>query len=497
MLRRASDIRSNRNEKNFRHPQRSLTNNIHAITPKDTMRQASSFDPRQTLLNNRVTVFSIKQSFNQGIIKYGKNISWLLVEKIVRIIFGITIGAWVARHLGPSDFGLFNFAHSFVGLFAALSTLGLEDLLMREVLQDKKQKGTILGTACVLKTLGSFLLFLCVYLTIPFINTKEETHIIVFIFAASFFFRSFNVIDYYFRSEVLSRYIVFSNLASLIICSLIRIFLIINGKSLIYFAAVVFIDLALCALFYGIFYTWKENFFKDWKFDFLIAKKLLYNTWPLFLIGILTGIDIRIDQIMLNQMIGPEATGYYAAATRINESLFWLFEVFTIALFPAIINAKKENTQKYTARLEHFYTFMIIIFLISFLPLIFFSKNIIAILYGNQYALSADILKVNAACGFFIAMKCAQARWSIAENLQRYNLIIQIVSSLCNILLNFILIKKFGVMGAAYGTLLAHTIGVIVVTGMIKPMRPSLAMMAKGIFNIVTFRFIYWKSLLK
>ena len=431
------------------------------------------------------------------LIKYGKNISWLLVEKIVRIVLGITIGAWMARYLGPRDFGVFNFAQSFVGIFAALSVLGLDDILMLKIINDKSKKGAVLGTVCVLKILGSGLLLLCIYLTIPFFKDQLETKTMVFIFAASFFFKSFNVIDYYFRSNVLVQYVVFSNLASSLICSILKIFLIVYEQPLIYFAIVVLFDVILCSFFYGIFYIWKEDFFRGWRFDFSMAKTLLSNSWPLFLTGVVASIDIRVDQVMLNKMIGAEATGYYAAAIKINESVFWLFAIISLTLFPAIVNAKKESVQKYTSRIENLYTFMIMVFLVSCVPLIVFAESIISILYGDQYTFSIAILQVGAASGFFIAVKTVQGSWALTENLQRYSLILQTAGTLCNIVLNFFLIKKFGIMGAAYGTLLSHAIGVIVLTGLIRPMRYSLIMMAKGILNIVTFRFVRWKSLLR
>ena len=428
--------------------------------------------------------------------RYGQNISWLFVEKAMRIILGITLGAWVARYLGPEDFGAMNFANSFVSIIGVIAVLGLKDIVMREILQDETCEGSVLGTAFILKMLGSFLLFIIVYITIHLFNYEYELQIIILIFTSSFFFQSFNVIDYYFRSQVLSQYVVFANLLSLIVCSILRVFLIIHQWPLLYFVWVTIIDIALCAILQAIFFIQKRNFFKGWNFDFFIAKKLLWHSWPLILTGIIISIDARIDQVMLGKMLGTRATGHYAAAAKINESIFWLFDILAITLFPAIVNAKQENDRKYSSRVQLFFTFMTLFFMVSCIPVIIFSKNIISILYGSQYAISSDILSINAICGFFIAMKCAQTRWAVAENLQTYNMIIQVVGSICNILLNFFFIKKFGIMGAVYATLLAHAISLIVVTGTIKSMRPSLVIMTKGMLDIPSLRFLQWKKLI-
>ena len=432
---------------------------------------------------------------NKGVMKYGKNISWLFVEKAFRIVLGITLGVWVARYLGPKDFGILNFANSFVGILGAVAVLGLEDIVIREILQNKERTGTVLGTAFILKALASLLLFLLVYMIIHLLKYEYQTQVIILIFASSFFFQSLSIIDYYFRSQVLSQYIVVANLASLIVCSLLRVALILYQLPLIYFVWVALLDIALCTALQTIFFIRKNDFFKNWIFDFSMAKKLLCHGWPLILTGILISIDTRIDQVMLGKMASPQATGYYAAATRLNESIYWLFDVLAITLFPAIINAKQQDHAKYASRIQLLFTFMALFFIVSCIPIVFFSKNIISILYGKQYALAADILKVNALCGFFIAMKCTQTRWAVAENLQTYNMIIQISGVFCNILLNFFFIKKFGVMGAAYATLLAHALSLFLVTGLIKPMRPSLFIMTKGVIDILNLKFLQWRSL--
>ena len=420
--------------------------------------------------------------------------SWLFIEKVIRITLGITLGAWVARYLGPADFGVLNFANSFVSILSAIAILGLNDIIIREVLKNEKQMGSILGTAFILKVLGSFTLLASVYAIIHIFNYPYETQVIILIFASSFFFQSFSVIDCYFKSQVLSQYVVLANLLSLIICSTLRIILILYKQPLIYFAIVDFIDFFLRTLFQIIFFTWKKDFFKGWVFSFSTAKKLLLQSWPLILTGIIINIDTRIDQVMLGKIIGTQATGYYAAASKISESIFWFFDVLAVSLFPAIVNAKGKSNTKYMARTQLFFTFMTLFFIASCVPIIIFSKTIIHFLYGSQYSISSEILKINAICGFFVVMKCAQTRWAIVENLQAYNLLVQLIGSLCNVLLNFILIKKIGIMGAAYGTLLAHVISLTIITGSVKSMRPSLFLMANGIMNILNLKFLQWRS---
>ena len=73
---------------------------------------------------------------HEGFLKYLKNTSWLFGEKILRIVVGLFVGIWVARYLGPEQFGLFSYAQSFVGLFTAIATLGLDGIVVRELVKE-------------------------------------------------------------------------------------------------------------------------------------------------------------------------------------------------------------------------------------------------------------------------------------------------------------------------------------------------------------------------
>lgn len=70
---------------------------------------------------------------NKGFLKYFENTSWLFVERIIRMFIGIFVGIWVARYLGPKEFGLLSYAQSFVGLFTIFATLGLDSIVVRGV----------------------------------------------------------------------------------------------------------------------------------------------------------------------------------------------------------------------------------------------------------------------------------------------------------------------------------------------------------------------------
>ena len=75
-----------------------------------------------------------------NLVKILDNIGWLFFDKVLRMGVGLLVGVWVARYLGPEKYGLFNFAAAFVGMFIAVSGLGLQSIVVRDIVRDPAVK---------------------------------------------------------------------------------------------------------------------------------------------------------------------------------------------------------------------------------------------------------------------------------------------------------------------------------------------------------------------
>jgi len=274
--------------------------------------------------------------------KYFKNTSWLLGEKILRMTVGLFVGVWVARYLGPEQFGLFSYVMSFVGLFTAIATLGLDSIVVRELVKDETQKWALIGTSFYLKVIGAFLTLGILAVAVNFTSNDQYTNMLVFIIASSTLFQSFNVIDFYFQAKVLSRFVVYANIIGLSLSSVVKVTLILNEAPLVAFVWVVFFDSIVLAL--GLIYFFiKEMTCDIQKISFKkeAAILLLKDCWPLILSGIVISVYMKIDQVMIKEMLGSEAVGQYAVAVRLSELWYFIPMIVVSSLFPAIINAKE------------------------------------------------------------------------------------------------------------------------------------------------------------
>jgi len=398
----------------------------------------------------------IKNLFqDKGFKKYFANTSWLFLERILRMVVGLFVGIWIARYLGPDRFGLLSYAQSFVGLFSAIATLGLNGILVRELVQYPKKENELLGSAFILKLFGAFLTLLILYIAIHFTSNDTYTNILIFIIASATIFQAFNVIDFYFQAKVMSKYVVFANSFSLLISSFIKIILILNQAPLIAFAVMIVFDSLVMAIgyIYWYFKVKKEFFLRKIKFQFDIVKQLLKDSWPLIWSGVVVAIYMRIDQVMIKEMLDNKAVGNYAAAVRLSEAWYFIPMVISSSLFPAIINAKKISEKLYYERLQKLYDLMVWISVAIALPMTFLSNWVVNLLYGSQYNQAGSVLMIHIWTGVFVFLGVASSKWFVTENLQIYSFYRTFAGAVLNIILNLILIPKLGINGAAIATL--------------------------------------------
>lgn len=396
---------------------------------------------------------------NQGVMKYLKNTSWLFGEKILRMTVGLFVAVWVTRYLGPEKFGLFSYAQSFVGLFVVIATLGLDSIVVRELVNNEKKRDEILGTAFYLKLIGAFSVIFILVVALLFTEHSLQVNIFIFIISFGTVFQSVNVIDYYLQSKVLSKYVVYSNVITLFTSSLIKVLLIFYEAPLMYFVFVILIDAVVFALWQLYFYTHLKFKVRKWKFNKTLAKSMLRESLPLIIAGVINSVYMKVDQVMINSLLGSVEVGYYSSAVRLSEVWFGIGVVICNSLFPAILNAKKISERLYYERIYKLFQLLVVIsYLLSF-AVYFLSDYIIVGLYGDAFKNASSVLAIHIFSAIFVYLGVSSGRWLISEGKTKLNLYRNLIALLINIILNVAFINKFGIVGAAYASLISYAVG--------------------------------------
>lgn len=413
------------------------------------------------------------------------SLSWLVVDKILRLFVGLFVNAMIARHLGVSDFGLWSFCIAYSGLFVAISNLGLDDVIVRDLVIDKVKAGRILGTAFILKALAGIFTMLISLIIIFILKSGDEIFLLlVMLTTASYVLQSFDVIKFYFQAEIISKYTVLSTSCSFFIVTLIRGYLLYIDADLVSFALVSFIEFVITAAFYVYFYMKLKFDIKKWSFDSSLAKQMLKDGSPLILAGIAVMVMLRIDQVMIGEMAGNKEVGIYSAAVRISEVVFFIIPIIIGTIFPVILSAKEKSLPAFEMRLKELIRaiFGASIFIAVFIYI--FSVEIIDVVFGADFKEAAPILGMHVWGGVLMSLCLLSNNWLISSNLQKHIFYRNVVGVFINVGLNYFLIDIYGGMGAAAATIISLVYVAIIADFFSKVTRPMLMFKVRSILFI-------------
>ena len=411
---------------------------------------------------------------NNGFKRYFFNASWLFSEKILKIFLVLIVEIYVIRFLGPERFGVYSYVLAFAGLFGVIAKLGMDEIAVRELVNNPEKNTAYLGSIFWLKIAGAFITLIAITITIIFTPDTNAIKLYILIISFGFIFQSFEVIDYFFQAKVLSKYVSICKLIQLLITSSLKLYFIYIKADILWFILVSLIEYIVLAIMYSIMYKFKGRgaFLKS--FDTNIAKKMLKNSWPLILASMMIVVYMRIDQIMIKAMLGNKEAGLYSSVVRLSESWYFIPTIITGSLFPAILNAKDIDDEFYYKRMQRLYDLMLWIGIIIAVPVSIFSKYIMLLLYGQEYVSAYNVLSVHIWVGVFVGLGCASGKWLVAENLQIISTFNTISGAAMNVALNFVLIPRIGIMGAAVATIISYGFAVFLFLIFSKKTRKNL-----------------------
>ena len=395
---------------------------------------------------------------SKGFRKYFTNTSWLLGERILRMTISLFVGIYVARYLGPERYGLLSYALSFVWLFSSLASFGLDDILVRELVKLPDQRQNLIGTVFCLKLFGTLVMGASIAAVMQFKTEDQQTYWLIAIITFGFIFQATNVVELYFQAKVQSKFTVRAQVVQLFLTSIFKIFLVFSEAELVWFALALMLDQALVALLLLILYRLKVEKFPFFFLNWEKTRLLIRDAWPLIFSGVMISVYMKIDQVMLKEMLNTKAVGVYAAAVKLCEAWYFVPTVFTASLFPAIISAKQKNEQLYKNRLQKLYDLMVWGSIGVALLTTLLADKVIIVLYGVEFNGAANVLRIYIWAGVFTFLGVASFKWLIAENLQHISFYLYAIGSIVNIVCNWFLIPIYGISGAAFATFISYGI---------------------------------------
>lgn len=406
---------------------------------------------------------------------------------------GLLVGVWIARYLGPEQFGLLSFALALSGMFGAIATLGLQGIVVRDIVRNPESARLTLGTAAVLQLVGGLVSFLLILVTIAYLRPDDAlARTVVAILGALMLFKASEIAVYWFESQVQSKYTVWVQNSVFLVFAVVKVGLILLEAPLTAFVWAMLAEAAVVAAILLLVLNLRGPTLAQLQASFGRARSLLADSWPLILSGIAVMVYMKIDQIMLGIMIGDEAVGIYTAAVRISEVWYFIPMVIVASVFPAIIEAKKHSAELYRARLQKLYDLMVVISIAVALPMTFLSYYVITLLFGEAFAEAGAVLAIHIWASVFVFLGVASSQWFLIENKQILGLQRVVLGAIINVILNFALIPAYGVIGAAIATVFSQLIAAFGFDVLQSITRPMFAMKVRS-FNPYRWYFVFAK----
>jgi O-antigen/teichoic acid export membrane protein len=385
------------------------------------------------------------------------NTGWLLADRAVRMAGGVLVGVWVARYLGPTQFGLLSFAIAFVALFSALAGLGLDGIVIRDLVRDPANADEILGTAFVLRLLSGALTFLVVLAAIFLLRPGDTlTCWLVGITAGGMIFSAFDTIDLSFQANVQSRFSVYAKSSAFVLASAAKVGCILAKAPLVAFAAAGFAEILIGSVGLLITYRASGRRVRSWKSEGHTAFRLLMDSWPLILSGFAIMVYMRIDQVMIGEMVGSTEVGVYSVAVQLVEAWYFLPMIVTSSVFPAIVEAREMGESAFYGRLQRLYNLMAFMAYAIALPVTFLAAWVVRLLYGTAYVKAGPMLAVLIWSILFTNLGVARSTFLTTMNWTRVHFLTVALGALINVALNFVLIPAYGGMGAVIASCAAY-----------------------------------------
>ena len=412
--------------------------------------------------------------------KVVKNASWIIVCRVVQSIVALIIGMITARYLGPSNYGLLNYANSVVAFAVPLAQLGLRNVLVEEIVSKPEREGKTLGTALVMSVASSLLCIVGCMAFVSIANAGErDTLVVCALYSISLIFQMTEMIQYWYQAKLLSKYTSVVSLVAYAVVSVYKIFLLVTGKNIYWFAASYTFDFLIISAV--LIFLYKKLGNQKLAFSFPLAKQLFARSKYYIVSNMMVTVFAQTDKIMIKLMLGNTENGYYSTAVACASMASFVFVAIIDSLRPVIFASKKVDYKKFEDNMSLLYSIILYMGLAQSLVLTFFARPIVNLLYGQAYLGAIPLLQIITWYSAFAYMGSVRNIWMLAEEKQRYLWIINLSGAVINVAGNLILIPCIGAAGAAVASVLTQFFTNFLLCYIMKPIRPTFRLICRAI----------------
>ena len=420
---------------------------------------------------------NLKKILNNKVVK---NAGWIVGGRLVNKVLAFLVGILTARYLGPSNYGLINYAAAYITFFASVCTLGINSVIIKDFIDHPEEEGQAVGTTLVLRAVSSLLSAIMVVGLVAVVDRDELTTILVVALSSiGLAFQIFDTLNYWFQSRLQSKYCAIATVISHVGVSVYKIVLLVTGKDVAWFAVATSVECIVEAVFLLLVYRKQGG--PRFSFSGQKAKQLLTASSSFIVSGLMVSIYASTDKLMLKQMLDEVAVGHYSLAVSLSTTWAFVLQAVIDSVYPSVIQSSSKGTEVFNRKNRQLYALVFYIAMFMALLITVLAKPIVSILYGEAYLPAVLPLRIVVWYTAFSYLGVARNGWIVCENCQRYLKYLYISSALINVALNWVCIPLFGAPGAALASLVTQMSTTVFLPALIRPLRPNAKLMFEAV----------------
>lgn len=409
-----------------------------------------------------------------------KNAGWIVGCRLAQALLNLVVGMLSARYLGPSGYGLISYAASVVAFAVPLMRLGLHAILVEEITCESDNEERVIGTALGMSIISAVCCIAGVVTFVYFANAGERITLLVCgIYSLSLLFQAAEMVTYWFQAKLLSKYPSLVMLVAYAVASAYKIWLLISGKSVTWFAGTTVLEHFLVAVLLLLIYKRKQE--RPLGFSRDCARRMLNKSKYYILAGVMLTVFQQTDRLMLKLMLGDAATGYYSAAIGCSGIFGFVYAAVIDSARPIILEKHRGPKEQYEKAVSCLYCVVFYISLAQCIIMAVFAEPIVFILYGKDYAPAANVLRVCVWYVTYAYFGSIFGIWVLCEKKYKYVLVLDTLGAFVNVVLNWMMIPTWGIEGAAVASVITRFFTSFLLSFLIKPLRENAWLLLRGI----------------
>lgn len=416
--------------------------------------------------------------------KVTQNIVWLIFDKFFILFLQFVVGVKIANYYGANLYGKYSYAISLVAFSEIFFEL-INPRVIKKFYTEDNYNNIVYNISFFRNIMAFLLFFVPIILKLFFMIDNLLFYMLLLICFDNILNSTTFGIENFFEYKLESKRIVISNnIVKTISYVLQYICMILNMEILI-------IPITRCfgsiIRVFILKHQYKVNYLKNSKalsknFDKNLILKIINESKFLWMTFVSFLIYTQLDKIMINYYLGEKEVGIYTIGVQLTSILAILIGPIQNSVFPKMLELYRKDYKKY----YNFYllsnTVITQLYLVLTVLSIITLKYLFRYVYSDEYLPAMNVYNILAFSVFVKAIGALQTSHVTIKNIVKKSFYKTLVGLILNIILNNILIPKYGINGAALATLLTQFFVLIFLDFFIKEYREHAFIQLKS-FN--------------